>query len=194
MDSEEETNSHSPAPIENSVNFEKHQNYINRYFTKKFHVNATEKFNDLCFLVHSNRLCVITLAPSHPIVRDKIKIEKIDFQVSKNVNRLENKTSGKRKRNAQILTKAAPICFVECENDKRYTISSPVQGKLLEINDQLPTSPEVLQSCYLDNYHKQCYIAIVIPKHDVPVEELTKGLLSLDEYEKAVSDRTAEKS
>lgn len=191
MDSEDESNSHSPVSIENEIDFEKHQNFIERYFIQKFQINAAEH-NDICVLVHSNRLCVIALAPSHPVVCDKIKIEKINFQISKNTNRLENKTSGKRKRNAQTLVKGAPICFIECANGKRYTISTPVPGKLLEVNDQLPTSPEVLQFSFQDNYFKQCYIAIILPNYKIPIEDLTKDLISLDEYQEAISNRIYE--
>ncbi|XKL64955.1 hypothetical protein PGB90_005041 [Kerria lacca] len=175
--------------IEKTVNLEKHQNYIDRYFIRKYYIDFKEENNDHCVLIHSNRLCVITLAPSHPIVRDKVKINNIDFQISKNVNRLENKACGKRKRNAQFVSPTSPICFLECSNKKKYIISSPVCGKLLEINDKLATQPELLHLCYTNNYNKECYIAIIVPKHNISLEDLTKDLLTEDQYMKALSDK-----
>lgn len=33
-------------------------------------------------LVHSNKICLITLAPSHPIIRENLEITSIDYQVN----------------------------------------------------------------------------------------------------------------
>lgn len=52
---------------------------VDRYYTKKYEVNMPKGFknyqetkctnsNDICILRHSNRLCVITLAPSHHVI------------------------------------------------------------------------------------------------------------------------------
>lgn len=188
MDSENEF----PTSIENTINFEEHKNYVDRYFTQKFQVDEGNDGNDLGVLIHSNKLCVITLAPSHPIVKNKVKVKSVDFQISKNVNRLDNKTSGKRKRHAQILTKSAPICFIECEDNVQYAISSPLPGKLIEVNEKLSEYPEVLRFNYNENYSQECYLAIIVPKHDVPIEKATEDLLSLDDYLKVVNNRTTE--
>jgi glycine cleavage system H lipoate-binding protein len=174
--------------IESTINLEDHKNYIDRYFTQKFYINVGIDCNDFSVLIHSNKLCVITLAPSHPIVKKEMKIRNIDFQVSKNVNRLDNKTTGKRKRNAQLLTKSAPICFIECEDNVHYTVSSPIPGKLIEINEKLSENPELLHFNYNESYFLKSYIAIIIPKHDVPIEVITKDLLSLEDYEKVIDN------
>lgn len=189
MDDQTETSSEQTrsveavVPIENTVKFDEHTNYLDRYFVSKYFLNLNQQRNDHCILIHSNRLCVLTLAPSHPIVRGDLSISKVDFQISKNVNRLDNKTSGKRKRNAQNVSLNSPICFVECSNDERFTISSPIPGKLLEINEKLQTNPELLRLCYRENYYKECYIAVIIPKHNVPMEEVTKNLIDESQYQ-----------
>lgn len=187
MDDEMETKSDScsqeSVPIENTINFNENTNYIERYFVSKYILNLNEKDNDHCILIHSNRLCVLTLAPSHPIVRGDVKIDKVDFQISKNVNRLDNKACGKRKRNAQNVNLNSPICFVECSDSKRFTISSPIAGKLLEINEKLQSNPELLHFCYRENYNKECYIAVIIPKHNVPMDEVTKNLIDESQYQ-----------
>lgn len=189
MDSE----SDAATSIESTINFEDHKNYIHRYFTQKFQIDAGNSSNDLGVLIHSNRLCVITLAPSHPVVKNIVKVKNIDFQVSKNVNRLSNKTTGKRKRNAQILTESAPICFIECEDDVLFTISSPIPGKLIEINEKLLECPEILQYDYRENYFRESYVAIIIPKHDIPIEIATAGLLSLEDYQKVINKNNKKK-
>lgn len=50
------------------------------------------------FFLLSLRICVITVAGGHPIVRDKMKVEKVDFQVTANTNRMDNKVIGKNKK------------------------------------------------------------------------------------------------
>ena len=45
-----------------------------------------------------NRVSVITVAESHPVTSQKKTISKIDYQVDKHTNRLENKVTGKGKR------------------------------------------------------------------------------------------------
>lgn len=176
------------ASIENTINFKENLNYLDRYFVCKYYLNLNEKNNDHCILIHSNRLCVLTLAPSHPIVRGEVKIDKVDFQISKNVNRLDNKACGKRKRNAQNVSLSSPICFVECSNKERFTISSPIPGKLLEINERLQTNPELLHLCYRENYNKECYIAVITPKHNIPMDEVTKDLMNESQYRASIRD------
>lgn len=46
---------------------------------------------------------MITVAGGHPIVRDKMKVEKVDFQVTANTNRMDNKVIGKNKKVKVIL-------------------------------------------------------------------------------------------
>ena len=53
-------------------------------------------------LLHSNGICVLTLAPSHPILTDRLTPTTVDFQVSKRVNRLQNSVKGKGKKGGQF--------------------------------------------------------------------------------------------
>ena len=71
----------------------------------------------LCLL----RICVVTVAPRHPLLTNG-EVVKVDFQVSKKVNRLENKVSGKGKKGAQNLQPMSPLCEVTCSTGQKYTL------------------------------------------------------------------------
>ncbi|XP_052095141.1 protein Abitram-like isoform X3 [Mytilus californianus] len=75
-----------------------HLSVVERYYKPKYILDCqANEDEDLCILTHSNRICIITLAPSHPVVRDKKTIKQISFKVG-GVDRLNNKVSGKGKR------------------------------------------------------------------------------------------------
>ena len=40
----------------------------------------------------------MTVAPSHPLIREKKVVNTVNFQVDKNTNRLSNKVAGKSKK------------------------------------------------------------------------------------------------
>lgn len=72
--------------------------------------------------VHLNcRICVITIAPSHPLLRCE-QITNVNFQVSTKVNRLDNKVSGKGKKGAQHLQPDSLLCEVTCSSGTKYSL------------------------------------------------------------------------
>ena len=72
-------------------------------------------------IVFPGRICVITLAPSHPLLNCE-QITNVNYQVSAKVNRLENKVSGKGKKGAQHLQPESIICEVTCSTGAKYTL------------------------------------------------------------------------
>ena len=64
---------------------------------------------------------MVTVAPRHPVLSNG-EVVKVDFQVSKKVNRLDNKVSGKGKKGAQNLSPSSPLCDVTCSNGEKYTL------------------------------------------------------------------------
>jgi len=56
--------------------------FIDRYYTKKYMLSPTIDGGDYAFLIHSNRLALITLAPSHPIIKQNLTVISINFKVS----------------------------------------------------------------------------------------------------------------
>ena len=63
----------------------------------------------------------MTIAPRHPLLSTG-EVVKVNFQVSKNVNRLDNKVSGKGKKGAQHLSPTSPLCDVTCSTGEKYTL------------------------------------------------------------------------
>lgn len=57
-----------------------------------------------CNLLCKLRVCVITLSPEHHILKQNKKVVNINYQVSSDTNRLENKVSGKWKKVLLIIS------------------------------------------------------------------------------------------
>ncbi|XP_071055349.1 protein Abitram-like [Onthophagus taurus] len=107
---------------------------------------------------HTNRICLLSLADDHPILKDNKKIEKINFEVS-NVNRLDNVVLGKGKKGGQKLQPHNALCYIKCNDGETYTIYSCVEGKLIEVNKQLISNPELIKFYPVSNG----YIALILP-------------------------------
>lgn len=116
-----------------------------RYYKPRFLLDANGiEGHDQCALFHSNRIVLVTLAPSHPILRERKVVAKVSYQVNEKLNRLDNQVSGKWKRGGQKLLKESALCIVTCQGGETYTVTSMVPGSLVEVNDHLTTSPELL--------------------------------------------------
>ncbi|KAF4019580.1 hypothetical protein G4228_011353 [Cervus hanglu yarkandensis] len=158
---------------------------VDRYFTRWYKADVKGKpCEDHCILQHSNRICVITLAGSHPVLQSGKTIKSISYQISTNCSRLQNKVSGKFKRGAQFLTELAPLCKIYCSDGEEYTISSCVRGRLMEVNENILHKPSILQ----EKPSTEGYIAVVLPKFEES-KSITEGLLTQKEYEEVVLKR-----
>lgn len=156
---------------------------VDRYFTRLYKTDIKGKpFEDQCVLQHSNKICVITVAPSHPLLQCK-ELSNVNFQVSKNVNRLDNKVSGKGKKGAQQLLPESVICEVTSSSGNIYSLYSCVKGKLVEVNEELVCNSNLL----LEKPETEGYLAVVLPKL---TENIMEGLLIKEEYDKLLQERT----
>ncbi|XP_030644392.1 protein Abitram [Chanos chanos] len=159
---------------------------IDRYYTRWYKTDMKGKpCEDHCILQHSNRICVITLAESHPILQDGRTIKNITYQISDGCSRLKNKVSGKSKRGGQFLTEFAPLCRITCTDDVEYTVFSCIRGRLLEVNEAILKRPSLL----LEKPSTEGYIAVILPKFEES-KSITEGLLTRAQYEEVVSKRT----
>ncbi|XP_064091271.1 protein Abitram-like [Macrobrachium nipponense] len=142
--------------------------------------------NHTCVLIHSNKLCLITLSHHHPVLSEKKDIVKVNFDVGK-FNRLENQVSGKGKRGAQMIGPRSPVCKVICADGMSYTILAGVNGKLIEVNERLDTNPRLLS----ESPKEDGYLAIVLP----PLRNgnvLLNRLLSKEKYEALMNENLRE--
>jgi len=132
---------------------------LERYYTPRYRVDFEQTGDDFCVLFHSNRICVITLAPSHTVLTQRKRVTQIVYDVSPNVDRRTNTVSGKGKRGAQVLTPSSVVCYLDCSDGSRYAVRSCVPGKLVEMNDQLTENPNLVTERPSD----RGYLAIVLP-------------------------------
>ncbi|ELU17295.1 hypothetical protein CAPTEDRAFT_149184 [Capitella teleta] len=166
------------------------ESFVDRYFTRRYKLNVKKiPGEDQCVLVHSNRLCVITIADSHPIrSMDKV-VSSVNFKIDGKIDRAKNAASGKHKRGAQFLQEGSPLCHVTCTDGSRYTLYAVVRGCLVEVNDCLNARPELLSLMP----ETEGYIAIVMTSlkdHKTQVD----ALLSHEDYLKALKDRELKES
>lgn len=167
-----------------------HPSFTERYFQAKYLVNTDKEVDeDHCVLVHSNRICIVTLAPSHPVVASKKTISTINFQIGDKTNRLNNVVQGKRKHGAQGLKPEAVLCEIECEDGCKYSVQSCVHGKLIEINENLVKNPQLL----VEKPKSDGYIAIILP-HLSKNDKFQSKLILEEDYLKAVAERNGQNS
>eukprot|EP00117_Sycon_ciliatum_P010266 scpid72152/ scgid12232/ Protein FAM206A len=156
---------------------------VDRYFAKSYSIDIKDvPGQDQCILQHSNKVCVVCIAPSHALLTSKPV--SVDFQVNEKTDRSASKVRGKRKRGGQWLTAYSPLCKVQCEDGKEYIIYSCIRGDLLEVNETLVENPSLLSSWPQSNG----YIAVILPKHHERQNVMGK-LLSAEQYEEAMEKR-----
>ncbi|XP_012530322.1 protein Abitram isoform X2 [Monomorium pharaonis] len=149
-----------------------------RYFTPYYKVNVqSQTGNDMCIWIHSNRICMLSLAPSHIILQANKSINKVDFKISDKLDRSLNKVSGKGKHGAQPLQTNSNICTISCTDGQAYVIKCCMIGKLVEVNEALLEDPQLLKELP----HKGGYLAIILPNIKL-LESLKQSLLTYDQY------------
>ncbi|XP_034016073.1 protein Abitram isoform X1 [Thalassophryne amazonica] len=159
---------------------------IDRYYTRWYRADMKGKpCEDHCILQHSNRICVVTLAETHPILQNGRTVKTINYQISNSCSRLNNKVCGKSKRGGQFLTDFAPLCRITCTDDTEYTIYSCIRGRLLEVNESILETPALL----LEKPATEGYIAVILPKFEES-KSITEKLLSREQFEDVVSKRS----
>ncbi|CAL7945278.1 unnamed protein product [Xylocopa violacea] len=154
-----------------------------RYFTAYYKLDVQSPADDICVLMHSNRICMLTLAPSHTVFQNK-DITKVDFKVSDKLDRILNKVSGKSKHGAQPLQTNSNICIITCSDGKTHTIKCCIIGKLVEVNEALLQNPKLL----LEPPHKGGYLAIVLPNIKL-LDKMKKSLLTQEQYDLKILER-----
>ncbi len=133
----------------------KYPSVIERYYTKYYRPNVhNELNNDTLILVHSNRVCVLMLSERHPIIEKSLIINSIESLASVNQS-----MSGKSKRGADYVQPNKLLYRIKCSDNQNFTICASIKGRLVELNDEIIKTPELLQQ----RPQGEGYLAIFIP-------------------------------
>jgi len=150
-----------------------YESLTERSYLSKYFFDQDSHFR---LLIHSNKICLITLAPSHPIVKNNLNVTSINFQANENCNRMDNKVSGKKKSGAQFLSYCSILCNIQCENHPQpFVVRSNIVAKLIEMNQDIAKNPNLLKDPV------KGYIAVVFPKLNDYKREMDRWM-SEDEY------------
>lgn len=163
-------------PIEDSFDEQEFESLERRYYTRYYYYSDIGHHQVI--LLHSNRVCLVCLAHEHPVVKDKKPILNLDFDVSKNINRLDNKVSGKGKKGGQAVDERATLCNIKCAGQESFQVKSCVRGKLIGINQDVVDRPDLISEKPLENGH----IAIILPKLPEGLKDLKERLLTEKEF------------
>lgn len=167
--------------------------YTDRYFNRYYKLNVKYDNNDHLILVHSNKVAVCTIAPSHPVLdSSKYKIIRVEF-----VQQVNEEMSGKHKHNAKRLNNVQALCKIitskisqqTIENkeeleEETFVVYSCLNAKLVEINEKLLKNPELLQT----KAATEGFLAIMITNLDTWKEQIS-SLTTHEEYVKYISDK-----
>lgn len=145
---------------------------VDRYFTRFYYRKSNTDNEDHQILIHSNRICLIGLAPSHIAFTKGIK--SVNFNIG-NVDRRENICSGKGKKGAMNLQPSSALAIVTCDDDSQYKIVNCITGKLVEVNERLIDDPKLMAK------EGDGYVAICLPKIE-NTETIKQSLISEESY------------
>ena len=120
------------------------QGHVTFNCKQKHRISTLMFSSDQVVLVHSNRICLVSLSPNHTVIKDQKKIKSLNFDVSKRLNRLDNKVKGKGKKGGQGVDERSILCHIECENGETYSVRSCVKGKLIGINQKIVQNPNLI--------------------------------------------------
>lgn len=131
---------------------------------------------DQCIMFHSNRICLLTIAPTHPVIALNKSVEKIDFTFDgyDRIDRTTSQPKGKNKKGSQKLQKNSPVCSIICSDESKYVVTACMGAKLLEINQLLCSKPGLVKERPLslgfiailqpNNYERSAEIKAELPK------------------------------
>jgi glycine cleavage system H lipoate-binding protein len=153
-----------------------YKSFTDRYFTKRYLLNVDGiKNNDIMLMFHSNRVVLLSLAPSHYFFKKEGEY-KLNFSIGK-VNRLSNSVKGKGKKGGQSLLPNSVICKIDYNDGSSFDVPCGIKGTLIEINEELVTQPELLKQMP----DADGFIAIILSS--IANSEATKNeLLTHEDY------------
>ncbi|XP_068619733.1 protein Abitram [Battus philenor] len=159
------------------------KSFTDRYFSKRYILNVDGiENNDIMLMFHSNRITLLSLAPSHFFFKNDNDY-KINFNVG-NIDRLTNTVKGKGKKGGQILIPKSVICKIEYSNGKNFDVPACMKGTLIEVNEELVKNPIFLK----EEPDSNGFIAIMLSS--IANSDSTKSeLLDHEQYIKMLNSK-----
>lgn len=113
---------------------------IERYYTEMFSCDTNGKpMEDQYVHMHSNRLCVVGVAESHPVMQEEL----VSVEFAQNV--LDSRVTGKKKKGGQFMQPKTVLCVLKCKSGREFTLYSCIRGSLIEVNERLQKEPQLLK-------------------------------------------------
>jgi hypothetical protein len=113
-----------------------------------------DKLENTCVARHHNGICVVCLAPEHPILSRNLEVVRVDFRAGL------RPVQGKKKRGGTFLEGNSRLANIACSNGENYAVFASVRGILVETNEELEREPMLVTRYPLTNG----YLAVVLPK------------------------------
>jgi len=145
---------------------------VDRFFTRYYYFKGEVPYQ---VLYHSNRICLICLAPDHPALSQGIS--SVNFDIG-NVDRSQNVVKGKGKKGGMILQAESTLALLTAESGETYKVPSCIRGKLVEVNTALVEEPKLLEQLP----EGAGYFAILLPKIE-NCDAIKASLLTQEQYE-----------
>ena len=123
---------------------------LQRYYAT--HTTSNEQRLD----VHSNGLCVLNVAPTHPALQPPHHVVEISYR-SDNKNVMQTEVHGKKKAGAVFVQPRDMVCTLKLSDGSSVTLYACVRGRIIEINHRLVDRPALLGT-------PEGYVAILMPK------------------------------
>ncbi|XP_023163619.1 protein Abitram [Drosophila hydei] len=150
---------------------------VDRFFTRYYYIKGGAPYQ---VLYHSNRICLICLAPTHPAFSEGIA--SVSYDVG-NIDRSQNVVKGKAKKGGMILQADTTLALLTTETGTVYKIPSCIRGKLVEVNNALQTDAKQLQQAP----EGAGYFAILLPKIE-NCDDIKANLLSQQQFEEQLKN------
>ena len=142
--------------------------YTERYYSqfKISNCKGTEG-NNARILLHSNKLCMLCLDPSHVIIKNNLEIESLSHSVKgrggKERDRLTGAAGapkGKKKKGAMQCEKLMALAIITTKCGQTFKIPACIDGHILEINPFVSVDPQLVVKAPLT----EGFIAVINPK------------------------------
>lgn len=156
-------------------NVENHLSVVDRFFTRYYYIKKGADQAPYKVLFHSNRICLICLAPEHPALKDGIAT--INFDIGQ-MDRSKNTVKGKGKKGGMVLQADSTLALLTATSGEVYKVPSCVRSKLVEVNSEVSKYPEKLAALP----EGEGYFCIVLPKPE-HCEEIKASLMTQEQYD-----------